>query len=70
MQANVGDTVLVPGRKVGTAERRGRITEVRGPHGQPPYLVRWDSAEQDCLFFPSAGVIVAKAERKPRPRRK
>jgi len=28
-------------------ERRGEITEVHGPHGQPPYVVRWADDPQE-----------------------
>ena len=31
--------------------RRGEVLEVRGPHGEPPYLVRWADGHE-CLMFP------------------
>ncbi len=61
MQAQVGDKVHVPSRTVGTHERCGRIVEVRGPNGEPPYVVRWDGEDQDHLFVPSGGVIIEPA---------
>lgn len=58
MKADVGDVVVVHGRKVGDAERRGEVLEVRGPDGTPPYLVHWEAADKDGLFFPSSDVTV------------
>lgn len=58
MQARVGDVIVVPGRKLGEVERRGRIIDVRGDNGSPPYLVRWEPGDQERLFFPSSGVQV------------
>jgi hypothetical protein len=58
MKADVGDVVVVHGRKVGDAERRGEVLEVRGQDGAPPYVVRWDTAGTQGLFFPSSDVSV------------
>jgi hypothetical protein len=57
MKANVGDVIVVPGRKVGDSDRRGQIIEVRGPHGAPPYLVRWETDGIEGLFFPASGAV-------------
>ena len=46
MHAQQGDHVTVPGRHVGDGERHGEVLEVRGPHGEPPYLVRWDDGHE------------------------
>ncbi|HEY5187360.1 MAG TPA: DUF1918 domain-containing protein [Actinomycetes bacterium] len=61
MQAQVGDKIHVPSRTVGTHERCGRIVEVRGRNGEPPYVVRWDNEDGDRLFIPSGGVVVEPA---------
>ena len=53
MQAQVGDEIVVHSRHVGEHGRRGRILEVRGQDGQPPYLVRWEDGHE-AVFFPSA----------------
>jgi hypothetical protein len=58
MNARVGDVIVVPGRKLGEVERRGRIVDVRGADGSPPYLVRWEPSDQERLFFPSPGVLL------------
>jgi hypothetical protein len=52
MRATTGDQIVVSGRHVGNADRRGTITDVRGHDGAPPYLVRWDDGDGECLFFP------------------
>ena len=46
MHAVVGDTVAIPGRKVGDAGRLGEVVEVRGSEGQPPYKIRWDDGHE------------------------
>jgi hypothetical protein len=58
MKARTGDLIIVPGRKVGDPQRRGHIIEVRGPDGQPPYLVRWEPDNHEGLLFPSGAVEV------------
>lgn len=50
MQAGVGDELLVHGRKVGDADRRGTIIEVRGEEGGPPYLVRYTDGHEGLVF--------------------
>ena len=56
VEAKVGDVVVIRGHAIGLRERRGRITEVRGPNGTPPYLVQWLDDPHDepheVLFFP------------------
>lgn len=50
MQATVGDRLVIHGRQVGHADRRGEVLEVRGPDGAPPYLVRFDDGHETLLF--------------------
>jgi hypothetical protein len=50
MHAGVGDELLVHGRKVGDADRRGKIIEVRGKDGGPPYLVRYTDGHEGLVF--------------------
>lgn len=63
MQAKKGDRIVARGRKVGSAERHGKVLESRGPQG--PYVVRWDGDSQDHLIFPGSDIAV---ERKPSTR--
>lgn len=50
MQAAVGDEVVVHGRSVGSSERHGRILEVKGPDGGPPYTVLFDDGHETLVF--------------------
>jgi hypothetical protein len=59
MHARVGDHIHVNGRHVGDPARDGTITEVRGPGGSPPYMVRWDDAERPALVFPGSDALVS-----------
>jgi len=51
MHAKVGDRLHVHSRQVGTQEREGEVVEVRGSHGEPPYVVRFTDGHEG-LFFP------------------
>lgn len=57
MQAAVGDTLTVKALHQGEADRHGKIIEVHGKDGEPPYLVRWQD-EHESVFFPAAGTVV------------
>ncbi len=57
MQATVGDRLHVRGRTVGAHDRVGEIVEVRGPHGTPPYLVRFSDGHEN-LVFPGPDCII------------
>jgi CBS domain-containing protein len=65
VRARVGDTVVIRSHTVGH-ERRGRITEVRGADGAPPYLVQWSDDPHDepheVLFFPGPDADVEPGE--------
>lgn len=58
MQARVGDHIVVRSRHIGEPERDGQIIEVRGPSGQPPYIVRWTSDGHVGLYFPSSDAVI------------
>ncbi len=62
MRASIGDQLCVHSRTVGRPDRLGDVVEVRGPDGQPPYLVRFDDGRErlvfpgpDCEVQPAAG---------------
>lgn len=57
MHATVGDTLLVHGKIVGSVEQHGKIIEVRGPDGAPPYLVRFGDGHES-LVFPGPDCVV------------
>jgi hypothetical protein len=52
MQATKGDHLIIHGRTVGNADRRGEVIDVRGQHGEPPYVVRWEPDGHEGLVFP------------------
>jgi hypothetical protein len=51
MRAMVGERIVIHGRMVGSPDRHGTVSEVRGADGGPPYLVRFDDGH-DGLIFP------------------
>ncbi len=57
MYAVVGDHIEVRGRHVAEKGRRGKIVEVHGAGGQPPYVVRWSDGHEN-LFFPGPDAVV------------
>ena len=52
MKAEVGDRLVVKGHTVNEPDRDGRITEIHGDEGQPPYLVEWSEDGHIGLVFP------------------
>ena len=64
MQANVGDRILIGGRKVGQPQRNCQVLEVRHPNGEPPYVVRWSDTGHEDLFFPGSDASVLSEERR------
>lgn len=57
MQAQIGDRVHVHGHAVGVYDQVGEIEEVRGSHGQPPYLVRFGDGHRG-LIFPGPDAVI------------
>lgn len=57
MRAHVGDRLHVHGPAVGHPDREGTIVDVRGPEGDPPYLVRFDDGQEN-LVFPGPDAVV------------
>jgi hypothetical protein len=58
MEASVGDHITVRGHRVGEPDRDCEVTEVRGPHGEPPFVVRWGSDGHETLFFPGPDAVI------------
>lgn len=63
MFASIGDRIVIKGHHVGEPERDGKILEVHGTDGAPPYLVRWEDNGHESLFFPSSDASVEHFER-------
>ena len=64
MHAQVGERLLIHGRKVGHPEQHAEVLEVRGADGAPPYLVRFEDGHEglvfpgsDCHVDARAGVV-------------
>ncbi len=60
MNANVGDRILVGGRRVGQPDRNCEVLEVRRSNGEPPYVVRWDDTGHEDLFVPGPDASVVR----------
>ncbi len=58
MRANVGDLLTVRGRRVGDRTRAGKIMEVHGSNGSPPYVVRWDGEAGEHLIYPGSDAMI------------
>ncbi len=61
MHAQVGERLLIHGRKVGAVEVEAEIIEVRGGDGAPPYLVRFPDGHES-LMFPGPDCVVKHVE--------
>jgi hypothetical protein len=57
MQASVGDRLHVHSRTVGVPDETSEIIEVRGPAGEPPYLVRHPDGREG-LVYPGADATI------------
>jgi Domain of unknown function (DUF1918) len=63
MHAQVGDRLMIHGRKVGERDRGGTVLEVRGGDGNPPYLVRFDDGHEGLVYPGPDCVLSAGPER-------
>lgn len=52
MRANVGAQIVIRSPHVDEPVRDGEILEVRGQHGEPPFLVRWADTGHETLVYP------------------
>ena len=50
MEATSGDKICIHGNSVGHTDKHGEIIEVRGDHGQPPYVVRFPDGHEQTIF--------------------
>ena len=61
MEAKVGEKLILTSHHVGEPDRSGEILEVRGDHGAPPYLVRFDDGHEG-LVYPGADAVIQHPE--------
>ena len=57
LRAALGDRLVVEGHHQGEAQRDGKILEVHGDDGGPPFVVRWEDGTTTTLY-PSSDVKV------------
>lgn len=57
MRAHVGDRIILAADHVDQPTRDGKIVEVRGADGGPPFLVEWSDGHTG-LIFPGPGSIL------------
>lgn len=50
MKASAGDWIVIVSSATDHGTRDGRIREVRGPDGGPPYLVAWSDGHEGLIF--------------------
>ncbi len=65
MYAARGDRLVIRSLHVDEAVRDGKILEVRGPKGGPPYLVRWSDNGHETLVYPGPDAQVEHFEQEP-----
>lgn len=58
MWAKEGDRLVIRSRHIGEHERDGQVIEVRGNHGEPPYLVQWSDDGRIALVYPGADAFI------------
>ena len=68
MDAAVGDKLVIKGHRVGDHDRVGIIREVRGDHGEPPYVVEWADSDGEHTIWPGSDALVEKFEHHPAPK--
>lgn len=61
MRAKVGDTLHIHARHTAEPDQVGRITQIRGAYGAPPYLVEFPDGRVR-LIFPGPDAVVEPAQ--------
>jgi hypothetical protein len=57
MRATIGDRLHIHNNHTGSADQYGRIVEIRGANGAPPYLVEFPDGHTS-LVFPGPDAVV------------
>jgi len=60
MRASIGDSLHIHTNHLGTDDQYGRIVEIRGADGAPPYLVEFPDGHTS-LVFPGPDAVVESA---------
>lgn len=68
MRAKVGDRIVLAAEHVDGPTRDGKVVEVRGADGAPPYLVEWADGHRGLLFPGPGSVLRLGAETLPAAR--
>ena len=58
MIASVGDRIIIRSHHTGEPNRDCEVLDVRGPNGEPPYLVRWDDSGREALLYPGSDATI------------
>jgi hypothetical protein len=57
MRASIGDKLHIHTNHIGSEDQFGRIVEIRGANGAPPYLVEFPDGHTS-LVFPGPDAVV------------
>ena len=57
MKAQVGDRIILCGRRVDDPVRAGKVLEVKGSDGNPPYTIKWNDGHTG-LVYPGPGAAM------------
>jgi hypothetical protein len=57
MKAQAGDQIVLAAVHVDGPTRSGEVVEVRGPDGDPPYVVRWSDGHIGVIY-PGPGAVL------------
>lgn len=49
---------MIHAHRIGEPNRDCEVLDVRGPKGDPPFLVRWSDSGHESLFFPGTDASV------------
>ena len=65
MKASVGDHIEIASNRVDRAVRDGRIIEIRGTDGDPPYVVEWSDTHHTAMVYPGPDARIEHSQADP-----
>lgn len=65
MKASVGDHIVIASNRVDRAVRDGRIVEIRGADGDPPYVVEWSDTHHTAMVYPGPDARIEHSQAEP-----